>query len=656
MNLRLLLFFASSSLAQFVHQDAAARNLTVIKSPGSSNVTISFKEPQGACRTAFDSQKQYTGWVNVPGEFPTNLFFWFFEARQRTDSLTVWLNGGPGSSSMFGLFDGNGPCEIIEKGLDEYDTVAREWGWDRASNMLFIDQPNQVGFSYDVPTNGTVLLDGTIEYPPVPYDESLPSWAQYNGTFSSPNANNTANTTAIAAMATWHMIQGFMSAFPQYQPSQDSPVGVNLFLESYGGRYGPVFAETWEGQNGKRLTGDLDRDSTLEIRLTSLGIINGCVDTKIQAPQTIRFAIDNTYGYHMLSQNEAKEFLTKLEQRGGCMDLLNQCEKFAAVNDPLGRGNNAAVNDICNKADYVCAEIANAFEASGRSSYDIASPSANPTPSQLMMEYLNWLPLQRAIGTPVNFTMSSNNVFTEFYQTGDISRDGNVLRLAALLNKGIRVGMIYGDRDYICNWFGGEQVSLAVAKAAGRDYRTKFPAAGYAPIVVNGSYVGGVVRQYGNLSFSRVYQAGHSVAWYQPETAFQLFARIMTGKSVSTGDAVDLATYNTTGPANATMTAQLPPDPKPTCYVRAFGDTCDQHAIDLANSGEGVVINGVLYNSSQEWPLATKTGATSAASPTKTMTGVYSATSSPKSEGSLPGRGLAIWGVVAIVLECVWLM
>ena len=144
LHLRLLLLIPLLALhtsAQFLPRtDAEARNLTVVRSPANRNVTVSYKVPEGACATAFDSQKQYTGWVSVPGDYPTNLFFWFVEARERTESLTIWLNGGPGSSSMYGFFTGNGPCEVVEKGLDDYDTVAREWGWDRASNMLFIDQ------------------------------------------------------------------------------------------------------------------------------------------------------------------------------------------------------------------------------------------------------------------------------------------------------------------------------------------------------------------------------------------------------------------------------------------------------------------------------------------------------------------------------------
>ena len=84
------------------------------------------------------------------------------------------------------------------------------------------------------------------------------------------------------------------------------------------------------------------------------------------------------------------------------------------------------------------------------------------------------------------------------------------------MKAGVRIGFIYGDRDYICNWLGGEAISLAVAAETSAAYASLFPAAGYAPIIVNTTYIGGVVRQYGNLSFSRIYDAGHSVPAYQP--------------------------------------------------------------------------------------------------------------------------------------------
>jgi hypothetical protein len=116
-------------------------NLTTIKSPVDGNITISYKSPpQGTCQTVFSTQQQYTGWVNIPGHYSTNTFFWFIAAREPSTQLTIWLNGGPGSSSMIGLFTENGPCDIVELAEGKLGTVAREWGWDRASNVLYIDQ------------------------------------------------------------------------------------------------------------------------------------------------------------------------------------------------------------------------------------------------------------------------------------------------------------------------------------------------------------------------------------------------------------------------------------------------------------------------------------------------------------------------------------
>ena len=128
----------------------ADANLTQVVSPVDPRIRITFKEPHGACKAAFPTQKQYTGWVNVPGSYPTNIFFWFVAARQPTSLLTIWLNGGPGSSSMFGMFTETGPCEVIENGADRLETAAREWGWDRASNMLFIDQVGRTSSLIDV--------------------------------------------------------------------------------------------------------------------------------------------------------------------------------------------------------------------------------------------------------------------------------------------------------------------------------------------------------------------------------------------------------------------------------------------------------------------------------------------------------------------------
>lgn len=87
---------------------------------------------------------QYTGWLDVGHK---HLFFWYFESQNdpRSDPLTLWLTGGPGDSSMIGLFEEIGPCRINEFGNG---TDYNPWGWSRNSSLLFVDQPVDTGFSY----------------------------------------------------------------------------------------------------------------------------------------------------------------------------------------------------------------------------------------------------------------------------------------------------------------------------------------------------------------------------------------------------------------------------------------------------------------------------------------------------------------------------
>lgn len=53
---------------------------------------------------------------------------------------------------------------------------------------------------------------------------------------------------------------------------------------------------------------------------------------------------------------------------------------------------------------------------------------------------------------------------------------------------------------------GGENVSLSIK----HDQSAEFSSSGYADLITNETYVGGVVRQHRNLSFTRVFDAGHT--------------------------------------------------------------------------------------------------------------------------------------------------
>jgi len=505
-------------------------------------------------------------------------------------------------------------------------------------------QPNQVGFSYDTPTNCSLdLLTSDLYTPTQILPDSQPADTFLNGTFSSLNTNNTANTTETAGMAIWHMLQGFLGAFPQYSPNNSTSMGVHLFTESYGGKYGPVFATIWEEQNLRRSNGTISKNTTIEIKLQSLGIVNGCVDDLVQAPLYPAMAINNSYGLTAINPTRAALAQASFYAPGGCKDLINQCRTAVVTQDPENEGDVAVVNTICSTAYSSCTNnVMEPYYDAGRSVYDIAHFLPDPFPPSSYLEYLNTPEFQAAIGSPINYTQTNLQVVDAFTSTGDYERQAPIPEIAALLNAGVRVGFMYGDRDYICNWYGGEAVSLAVAAQTSPSYASLFPAAGYAPIIVNTSYIGGVVRQYGNLSFSRIYDAGHSVPAYQPETAFQVYARIMMGTSVSTGAQIDISSYNTTGPLNATHTNSLPTSPSATCWLRNIPETCTDDQKNMILHNEGAIINGVLYDASSDWsnPSTTSTavagsGSQSAGNPvsvtttTEVLTGLFTATATP---------------------------
>lgn len=611
------LAMVSSALAQFpspFSNDTAI----LLESPINPNVTVRYTLVHpSTCATVFSTQKQYSGYITLPpnlldptqGNYPINTFFWFFEARQQPESapLTIFINGGPGSSSMVGLFQEVGPCKVVELSQRVLGTTPRDWGWDRSSNILFIDQPVQVGFSYDTTTNSSFnLLDQSRVTPPADPPPTQPQYTFLNGTFASGNPALTANTSQIAARSIWHFLQTFLTAFPEYNTAlrreEHKPTAeIHIFTESYGGRYGPAIGSFFKSQNDRR---GFDADfasHTVEITLRSLGIINGWIDLLVQAPYHPRFAYQNTYGIQAISQLQQLNALSAFAGTDGSRQLTTHCRAEQTNLDPNGDGHVDLVNELCSRAQLDCQiRVAGPYTVSDRSIYDITQNKLDPFPDSLYLDYLNQIPVQRAIGVPVNYTQDSFAVFDAFNATGDYARDGHIQALVDLLEAGTHVALIYGDRDYICNWLGGEAVSFAVAAAAASNYGEWY-SAGYAPIVANETYIGGVVRQYGNLSFSRIYDAGHLVPAYQPETAFTVFSRIIKDTDISTGNIVDLSTYRSEGDANSTHENIAPEMAEPTCYIRAMDATCNNDQKNMIINDVGVIINGVLYNQSADW-------------------------------------------------------
>ena len=146
------------------------------------------------------------------------------------------MNGGPGGSSLVGALQENGPCFIND---DSNSTIPNPYSWNNEVNMLYLDQPVQVGFSYDTLFNGTVNMeimdkDGMPDITLSEFHDTVPEQNNtlFVGTFASQNLTLTPNSTMHAATALWHFAQTWFEEFPQYKPHNEK---ISIWAESYGG-------------------------------------------------------------------------------------------------------------------------------------------------------------------------------------------------------------------------------------------------------------------------------------------------------------------------------------------------------------------------------------------------------------------------------------
>lgn len=99
----------------------------------------------------FDIGESYAGRLPITTTNTTNstlneLFFWFFPSDNElaSNEITIWLNGGPGCSSMDGLLQESGPF-LWQSGT--YSPQPNPFSWTNLTNVIYIDQPIGTGLS-----------------------------------------------------------------------------------------------------------------------------------------------------------------------------------------------------------------------------------------------------------------------------------------------------------------------------------------------------------------------------------------------------------------------------------------------------------------------------------------------------------------------------
>lgn len=97
-------------------------------------------------------------------------------------------------------------------------------------------------------------------------------------------------------------------------------------------------------------------------------------------------------------------------------------------------------------------------------------------------------------------------------------------KITGILEKNLQVLVYSGDKDFVCNWRGGEAWTNAVEWSGQKG----FQAAQYKDWTVNGQPAG-QLKEFQNLKFLRVYNAGHMVPKDQPDNALAMLATFIQG-------------------------------------------------------------------------------------------------------------------------------
>ncbi|KAK9073965.1 hypothetical protein SSX86_006559 [Deinandra increscens subsp. villosa] len=212
---------------------------------------------------------QYSGYVTVNPTAGRALFYYLVESPtdSATKPLVLWLNGGPGCSSLIGAFSELGPFRTNSDGKTLF---MNDYAWSNVANMLFLESPAGVGFSYSNTTSD--------------YDHS--------------GDKNTA-ADAYVFLVNW------LERFPQYKTRDFYITG-----ESYAGHYVPQLAYTILLNNKKT------NQTTINIKGIAIG--NAWIDDNTNLK-----GLYDHWWTHALNSDETHDGIQKYcNFTGGSLSLM----------------------------------------------------------------------------------------------------------------------------------------------------------------------------------------------------------------------------------------------------------------------------------------------------------------------------------------------
>lgn len=348
---------------------------------------------------------QYAGHINVDEAKNGNLFYWLFESPQNSKDLPlmVWLNGGPGCSSMDGLFLELGPFKLDK---NNQDIKSNPSSWHNVANLLFIDQPVGTGLSYTTARDGYCGND-----------------EQVNNHF-------------------YKFMQSFFQLHKRYvsTDAEGRKVSRPFFMagESHAGHFIPSMAAYILNQN-KNLQSSTDGSSDIVINMQGIALGNPWMEPYYQYDTS-----DFSHGLGLITQTQKNKLKENEKQ---CRNFLKQ-----------GRFNQKIcfnlLDDIIDGSTVTGSEKVLMYDARRT----VHNTRSFPPGKDGVEEYLNRKEVRSALhatSTPQKFVECAD---PPFYALSHQDGKGISNELVALLNSEVRVMVYSGQYDIVCNHMGSEKV------------------------------------------------------------------------------------------------------------------------------------------------------------------------------------------------------
>ncbi|XP_071785095.1 lysosomal protective protein-like [Asterias amurensis] len=424
------------------------------------------------------SSRQYSGYLSASNTI--KLHYWFVESERDpvNDPLVLWMNGGPGCSSLDGYLSELGPYLINPDGTT---LTPNPNSWSKVANVIFLEAPAGVGFSYSDDQNYTT------------------------------SDNETAKNNYLALL-------DFFAKFPNMAKKPFFITG-----ESYGGFYVPTLS--------------VRVMANASINFQGFAIGNGLLDSVLNTNTAVYYAY-----YHAIIGEDVwaklQQYCCKDCKCNFAAPPNQQCQDLAITvqNTMMGIGINPYdVTGDCaggvpghSSLQKQHIFLKHFFEPSflkalknpkGNGSVSFDSNNIIPCiDAGPQTQYLNTAEVRLALHIPNNvskWAICSGVVGANYKRQYQTMKD-----LFNMLLPKHRALVYNGDADMMCNFLGDQKF---VASLQQKELGPRRP-------WIHAKQIAGFVHEYEQITFMTVKNAGHMVPSFTPGAALQMITNFLNNK------------------------------------------------------------------------------------------------------------------------------